>query len=267
MLLKIIGRLLLFFVTLRYRISIRGLDKISKIEGRGILFLPNHPAYIDPFILYALLLSKEGESFGPRVLIDEKQANRPGLGFLLKQINGLKIPHITKRNSQKKEGGDSHHLRDKIDHSINSLIASLAEGEDVLLYPGGRVYRSFKEEVSGGSAVHRIVTALPTTSIVLIRTDGLWGSTFSYAPTNRAPDLSKLLLFYLKIIFFNFLFFVPKREVVVEFLQDYNFPINGTRSEINKYLSNYYNEIAREPIFVPYYFFLKNSEKARYGSI
>ena len=52
-------------VHLRYRIRVKGLDEVVARYGRkGILFLPNHPALIDPVILNTVLWGR----FKPRSL-------------------------------------------------------------------------------------------------------------------------------------------------------------------------------------------------------
>ena len=57
-------------VHLRYRIRVKGLDEVVARYGRkGILFLPNHPALIDPVILNTVLWGR----FKPRSLVTEKQ--------------------------------------------------------------------------------------------------------------------------------------------------------------------------------------------------
>ena len=55
---------------LRYRVTATGLEAVS---GPGpILFMPNHPALIDPVILYSLLAKH-----APRPLADERQLEGP----------------------------------------------------------------------------------------------------------------------------------------------------------------------------------------------
>ena len=39
---------------LRYRIRVRGLNRIAPPDGRGVLFLANHPALIDPIMVMAV---------------------------------------------------------------------------------------------------------------------------------------------------------------------------------------------------------------------
>ena len=50
--------LVAFLIMLRYRLHIKGLDECHKKGNKGILFLPNHPALIDPVILSRVLFLK-----------------------------------------------------------------------------------------------------------------------------------------------------------------------------------------------------------------
>ena len=78
--------LLILFVArpllwLRYRVQVRGLGKIA-IRGRGgILFLPNHPALIDPVILVCRLYGR----FRTRALADRSHPQREPLKRLLRR--------------------------------------------------------------------------------------------------------------------------------------------------------------------------------------
>ena len=56
----------------------------------------------------------------------------------------------------------------------------------VVLYPSGRVYRQYLEDVGANSAVETILRELPDVRVVLVRTRGLWGSSFSWAAGREA---------------------------------------------------------------------------------
>ena len=58
---------------LRYRIKVTGIQAVAARGNRGILFLPNHPALIDPVIVLAHLHGK----FGIRPLALEDQIDLP----------------------------------------------------------------------------------------------------------------------------------------------------------------------------------------------
>ena len=64
---------------LRYRITVRGLADIRKRGTSAILFLPNHPAQIDPLIMATLLFP----AFRARPLAYEEQIDLPVLRVLL----------------------------------------------------------------------------------------------------------------------------------------------------------------------------------------
>ena len=61
-----------FALSLRYRIQITGMNQIPQ-DKRGILFLPNHPAEIDPIILATRLW----KSYRPRPVVLETFYHMP----------------------------------------------------------------------------------------------------------------------------------------------------------------------------------------------
>ena len=71
-----------WLLKLRYRIDVRGLDAIAARGTRGILFLPNHPALIDPVILIAIL----HRTFSPYILADRDRIDAPVLRSLPVQV-------------------------------------------------------------------------------------------------------------------------------------------------------------------------------------
>ncbi|HLE09781.1 MAG: hypothetical protein A2504_11310 [Bdellovibrionales bacterium RIFOXYD12_FULL_39_22] len=240
-----LGRLLF---SLRYKVDVVNFDQIKRKGSLGILFLPNHPALIDPILLYSFLLKR----FTPRVLVDERQGRRFGVGALVKAVNGLPIPDISRVGNKG---------RDKVVAAMQNLSLSLRKGEDVLLYPGGRVYRSWQEEIGGTSAVHTLLNDNPDLQVVLVRIKGLWGSSFSYAPTGKEPKIANLLGWYLWLLMANFIFFIPRREVSIEFVSTHDLPKKGERNEINRYLSKFYSKVFHHHLYVPYYFWRGESTK------
>ena len=64
---------------LRYRVSVRGAREIAAGGRRGILFLSNHTALIDPIILAAHLHKR----FHPKFLADRDQIDRPVVRWLI----------------------------------------------------------------------------------------------------------------------------------------------------------------------------------------
>ena len=221
---------------LRYRIRLHGAREIARAGNRPILFLPNHPALIDPIIVMAYLY----RPFRPRALADEVQIDRFFIRRLACRLGVMPIPDIGRSGSL---------VTDQVRAMLDQCVATLHH-RHLLLYPAGRVYRQHLEDLRGNSAVHRIIQQLPDVRIVLVRTRGLWGSSFSWA-TGKEPSLSRALKSGLKSLLLSGIFFAPRREVNIELIEPTDFPRPADRNTINKYLEAFYNEDALPNTFVP----------------
>ncbi|MEC7838776.1 MAG: AMP-binding protein [Chlamydiota bacterium] len=218
----------------RYRIKVKGLDKLNKRslpKKGGVLFLPNHPTvFLDPTMVAITAWNK----FPIRPLITDEFYYMPGVHWLMSFINALPIPNfdVTSNSLKKKKSEDVIHL----------VVDDLENGDNFLLYPAGRTKQTGKEVVGGTSATHRIIQGAPDANIVLVRTKGLWGSSFSRAIVGEAPSLSKTLLDNLLHTLKNLIFFNPRREVTIEFeLAPKDFPYSSTKREMNKWLEDWFN--------------------------
>lgn len=244
-------RLLVF---LRYRVVVKGLDALTpealKSPG-GILFLPNHPAEIDPVILESVLWTK----FRPRPLVVEHFYNLAGFKYFIKLVKALPLPTTDAMVNKWRAK--------KIAKQFDRIVSELKNKANFLIYPSGRLKISGMELIGGASFVHNLLQAAPETNVVLIRTSGLWGSKFSKALTGSSPDFGKVLWECVKILLKNGIFFAPKREVIIELsLPPADFPYSAERLEFNKYLENWYNryqgvEPGPEPIKLVSYAFWK----------
>lgn len=223
---------------LRYRISVIGLDAVASRGRTGIVFLPNHPALIDPIIMMANLLPE----FCPRVLADKDQVDRFLIRRLARHVGVRAIPEMGKYGLAS---------RQQIEAMLAESIEGLRHGENLLLYPAGRVYRSYLEDLGGNSAVEMILQKLPDVRVVLVRTRGLWGSSFSYAG-GRSPQVGKALMHGARSLLASGVFFAPKRQVTIEFVEPSDLPRSGGRSAINRYLESFYNDDAQPNTYVPY---------------
>jgi len=223
---------------LRYRITVRGLRAIQRRGTRGILFLPTHPALMDPIILGSLLLT----TFKARPFADQDAVDMPGIRWLVSRARPFTIPTIARH-------GQSAGAR--VEAIVKQSIEALRDGDNVILYPAGHLLRSRYEEIGGNSAVETIVRALPDVRIVLVKTRGLWGSEFSLA-TNPDPSVGENLKWGIGQILANFIFFTPRRHVSLEFTEPADFPRAAGRTTINTYLERFYNEDAPPATYVPY---------------
>ncbi|NOY82150.1 MAG: AMP-binding protein [Kiritimatiellaeota bacterium] len=235
---RLLARTVRLLLALRYRVTMRGLDAVARRGDRGILFLPNHPALIDPIILLSRLTGR----FAPRPLADERQVDRFPVRLLADRLRTIRIPDVVRERARGRSG---------VEAAVEQCIAALEAGDNVLLYPSGHVYRSRFEDLRGNTAVARILEALPNVRVVLIRTRGLWGSAFSHArggPPNVAAVLRKGVLRLLA----NGLFFMPRRRVVIDFDEPGDLPRNAPREELNRFLEEFYNRDAEPNTYVPY---------------
>lgn len=225
-------------LALRYRIRVKGAAAVRQRGTRGILFLPNHPALIDPVILIARLHGR----FGVRPLALEDQIGAPLVHAMANLIGVLRVPVP----SELEQGSIK-----EVQHSIDLCIEALKQGENVLLYPAGRLMRQRLETLGGVSAAHRIIAELPDIRVVLVRTTGLWGSSFGWA-RGTPPRLESGLFGHLRQILASGVFFVPKRDVRVELAEPDDLPRHAERRDLNAYLDRFYNHVSPPALYVPY---------------
>lgn len=219
----------------RYKVTVKGLDKLNKNnlnKPGGTLFLPNHPTvFVDPSLVTLAVWPK----FPIRPMIVEYQFYTPIVNSLMRYLDALPVPSFTNTsNSLKKK---------KSDKVIETVIQDLRQGQNFLIYPAGRTKQTALEAIGGSSAVQKIVNETPEANVVLVRVKGLWGSSFSRAYTGKAPPMFQTMWLGMKHVFKNLLFFTPRRHVTIELEPaPADFPYKGTRLEINKYLEAYYNK-------------------------
>lgn len=227
--------LLRFVFWLRYKVTIKGLDKLNPSilnKSGGVLFLPNHPAIlVDPALVTLAIWKK----YPVRPIIVDYMYNTPFIHTIMRFINALSIPNFSNgSNSLKKK---------RAEKVIDTIIEDLKKQDDFLIYPAGRTKQQAKE-VIGGSAVHKIIQSVPNLNIVLVKTSGLWGSRFSRALTGgkHPPSMIETFFWGIKIVLKNLLFFTPRRRVTIEFSPaGPDFPFQASRVEMNRYLEKWYN--------------------------
>ena len=67
-----------------------GLEEVAAKGTRGILFLPNHPALVDPVIV----MSELHRRFQPRSLADKDQISPAGDSFLARKMGARPLPDV-----------------------------------------------------------------------------------------------------------------------------------------------------------------------------
>lgn len=230
-------------LALRYRLHVDGLDQVRGLKG-PVLILPNHPAYIDPVIILATLWP----ALKPRPMMLETMFKNPLLWLFPKLLNAVQTPDL--------DAHASAEARAQAQAAVNTLIDGLKKGEHFVMWPAGRIQRAGVEVLGGARALTDILKAVPEATVVLVRTNGLWGSMFSVAPTGKSPALTKVLLTGLGMLLTNLLIFAPRRrvEITVEKLDRGQLP-ELQREKINPWFENWYNSKGQsQPVFVRHHF-------------
>ncbi len=235
-----LGTILTYMVkallSLRYKCSVKN-RKLFKQCSSGILLLPNHPAEMDPVILSSLLWLK----YKIRPVVTESFYYMPGVHQVLKIMRAFPMPDM--------ENGCGILKKRRIEKVLLEIASALKNGDNVLMYPSGHLMRSGSEYLGAASGVESIIKLFPEAQIILARTKGLWGSSFSTASTGGStPNLVNAFKGGLKILLLNFIFFAPKRKVSIEFKSSEMDFRNRDRLEINRSMEEYYNEDGEEKV-------------------
>jgi long-chain-fatty-acid--[acyl-carrier-protein] ligase len=208
-----------------------------------VLILPNHPGYVDPIIMLMLTWP----SLRPRPLLWEGMFLNPVLYSVLGLVRAVRIPDLSQANAE---------ARLQTEQAIEEVISGLKRGENYLVWPSGRAERDGQERLGGARATADILRAVPQTTILFVRTRGVWGSSFSYAYTGQTPPILKRLLQGVGLLLANLIFFMPRRRIHITFEAMKREQIPELRRElVNPWLERWYNPDGPEPpSFVPYHF-------------
>lgn len=248
---------------LRYKIHLKGIENLDLPKPTdpkgGWLILPAHPSHIDGnMIVYELV----EHGLYVNVWTSEVVKNLPYFNWCKKRRDLFNFIWVPAAEDVIKT---EEHL-----HSIHKLVVrtvdGLKAGHNFIIFPAAHAKYYPKNLMKGKSAVSSILKMYPHVNIVFVRIKGLWGSRFSRAyktiyktPGTLGTHLAEVFKNFIKSILKNGIFFMPKRHVELEFIPaPKDFPRNGTRVEINKYMEhilNYGWGIYGEPIYrVPEYF-------------
>ncbi len=143
---------------------------------------------------------------------------------------------------------------------MQAVIGGLKAGHNHILWPSGRIQRQGTEVLGSARALADILQGAPEADVLLVRTRGVWGSSFSFAPTGIHPTLGAGLLHGLWVVLANLLFFTPRRQVhiTLQRLDRAQLPSPLNRETVNPWFEAWYNQglpNGREtPTYVPYHF-------------
>src|SRR5437660_12642413 len=229
----------------RYRLCLHSKEQLRALKG-PVLILPNHPGYIDPFLLFAALWP----SLRMRPLVYGGTFRGPTGRFLVWLVNALEVPDLDVASVRAQAHAEK---------AVQSIAAGLQAGQGFSLWPAGRVWRDGLERIGPARSAADILRQVPEASVLLVRTRGLWGSSWTWARLSARPPLIRRMLAGVGWILANLLFFMPRRRVdmTLEVVERSRLP--GPRREVlNPWLEEWYNRDlngrAEKPTWVPYHF-------------
>src|SRR5260370_214142 len=104
--------------------------------------------------------------------------------------------------------------RDQDETVVAGVVEGLKQGENHILWPAGHVHRTDgATHIGSARGAADVLQGAPKASVLLVRTLGLWGSSFSYAPTGTKPNMFRRMLAGAGWILANLLLFMPRRTV------------------------------------------------------
>lgn len=217
-------------LALRYRIEVRD-GTNSRKDWRGVLFLSNHQSQIDT-VFIGTVLGQKGVRFRP--LIVEYVYRMAWLKLGIKALRAIPIPNFESSvNQYKKVRGE---------RALQEVSRSLTEGQNVLLFPSGKMKRSGVEKLGGASAAYNLVQEHRDMPVVLIRITGLWGSRFSRALSEELPIAEQTILAGIRATLKNLLFFNPRRRLHLEIMEAPQALYEAKEKlEFNRILEDVYN--------------------------
>lgn len=226
---------------LRYRLLVHGREQVRGLQGRTLI-LPNHPGYIDPAILLTLLWPY----LRPRPMIYVAENASPVFRLIVKLLNALPVPDLDRPSAE---------ARARARQAIDEVIAGLRRGENFIIWPAGHVERDGTERLGASQAVADILQAVPDAEVILVRTRGLWGSSFTWAPTATKPNLARRIGAAAGWLLANLLVLMPRRRLDITVERGDRRALPEPRREIlNPWLEGWYNADGPErPTFVPYH--------------
>ena len=220
---------------LRYDITLIGKEKL--LQREGVLILPNHPGELDPVIVFSHLWNP----MQPRGMAVEDFYYMPVLHYLMQMLRVIPMPNMY--------GGIGSYKKYRVRKALKHAADCLNEGSNIVIYPSGRLMRSTREEVRATSGVYDVLSQVHQKKILLVRTSGLMGSSFSWVAWQETPPLFRCLMIAIMHLAMNLIFFSPRRKVVIELLESpTDFPYDGSKMEMNRYLDNWYNKGGEEQI-------------------
>lgn len=230
---------------LRYDIRVQGLQRILDTpDDRPIIFLPNHPALTDPLIMLSVL---HGAGLSARPVLKDWIVQNPIFNQVQQHYGGIVIPDV--RNNAR--GADRRAVAEGARRALDNIVAALRRGENVLMYPEARLQIATNSQLGMNGGLERILEAVPNARVVIVRTEGLYGSRLSNGFTGSFPNLGVTIPTLAAGAAVSGVFGMPRHPVTLTFHDNPpDFP-RTDRNAINRYLENVYDNPPHQRTVVP----------------
>ena len=161
-----LAKVVRFFMHCHY--DIRCTNKDCLYDGKTHLVLPNHPAYIDPILLFT-----ECAEIPLRPFSDERFFRKRLSRWALSLADAVMVPDLEKTHDRQ---GDADRIRQLSPIAIDAL----SKGNDIVFYPSGHVKLVDREVIGNRRMAYEVCRELPEdVEVVMLRTRGLEGSLWS----------------------------------------------------------------------------------------
>lgn len=244
-------RLVLFWIiraaaSLRYKVTIEGREHLKK-GARGVIVFPNHPGFMDP----PLIILHTWRWLELRPLVDARFYKPWYLNWIMRLVRAVPLKRLEERSASAHEGQYT---------TVQTVVDGLKQGHNHYLAPAGRTQRRGIEIIGSNRGAAQILKDAPDATALMVLARGLWGSSFTFAPTGKEPSLFGAMLKGVLWCWANFTFFMPRRRVTITIepvdrsqLGDYD------RTTVNRYLEAFLNggdteDGVEKPTYVPYHF-------------
>ena len=142
---------------IHYDVEIKGLKYLH--DKKVHLVMPNHPAFIDPLLLFA-----ECWDVALCPMVDERFFRNRFFLPVLQMLDSVIVPDLEK-SRRREDVAQAQQL-------TNIALQSLQAGKDVIFYPSGHVALEPREVIGNRRLAYEVCQNLPDeTEIILVRRD------------------------------------------------------------------------------------------------
>lgn len=161
-----LAKIVRWVLHLHYDVRLSGVE--CMYDGCVHLVLPNHPAYIDPLILFS-----ECSEVPLCPMVDERFFRNALFRRVLRMANAVLVPDLEKTHDRVNGVAQAKHLTD-------IAVTSLQEGRDMVFYPSGHVKLTDCEIIGNRRLAYEVIQQLPdNVEVVMVCTRGLESSRWS----------------------------------------------------------------------------------------